>query len=184
MIDIRHLTPELRKKLKAPLGMLFQGSFEEIMKMIRALVEKEKPPKIVTVGDRISQDLADNNILPNVLIVDNKVMRKEIPPISATADKVKNVKNPAGTITDEAWFAIERAMNDLKRTKIVVDGEEDLLALVSILVAPENSFIFYGQPKKGVVTVKVTSDIKQKIRKIVDEMDYSKSDNLCEKKTA
>lgn len=170
MINIRHLTPQLRKKLKKPLGTLFQGALEETMKILETLIEKEKPAKVVTVGDRVSQDLADHHILPDVLIVDNKIMRKKISPISATADRVVNVKNPAGTITEEAWLAIEKAMEDSRRTKIVVDGEEDLLTLVAILTAPENSLVLYGQPRKGVVVVKATVEIKQKVQKIVEAM--------------
>jgi hypothetical protein len=170
VIDIRHLTPQLRKKLKKPLGTLFQGALDETMKILETLIEKEKPAKVVTVGDRVSQDLADHHILPDVLIVDNKIMRKEIPPISATADRIVNVKNSAGTITDEAWLAIEKAMKGSRRTKIVVDGEEDLLTLVAIVTAPENSLVLYGQPRKGVVVVKATAEMKQKVQEIVKAM--------------
>jgi len=138
--------------------------------MVKALVEKEKPAKIVSVGDQVSRDLASHNLLPDVLIVDNKIMRKEVPPFSATADQVVNVGNPPGTITDEAWQAIEKAMVDSRRTEIVVDGEEDLLTLVAILTAPENSLVFYGQPHEGVVAVKATAETKQKIRGIVEAM--------------
>ncbi len=170
MIDIRYLTPQLRKKLKKPLGTLFQGSLEETMKILETLIEKEKPVKIVTVGDRVSQDLTTHSLLPDVLIIDNKIMRKEIPPISATADKVIKVKNPPGTITDEAWLAIEKAMRDSQRTKIIVDGEEDLLTLVAILTAPENSLVLYGQPHKGVVAIKTTAETKHRVQEIVEAM--------------
>lgn len=141
------------------------------MSTLKALAEKEKPTKIVTVGDRVSQDSTDHNLSPHILIVDNKIMRKEIPPIPAVADQVVNVKNPAGTITDEAWSAIEEAMMRPQRTKIVVEGEEDMLTLVAILVAPEDSLVLYGQPHKGVVAIKTTAETKHKIQKIVDSME-------------
>ncbi|MDH5448833.1 MAG: GTP-dependent dephospho-CoA kinase family protein [Candidatus Bathyarchaeota archaeon] len=170
MIDIRRLTSQLRKKLKKPLGILFHGSLEETISILKTLIEKEKPAKIVTVGDRVSQDLTNHSLLPDVLIVDNKIMRKEIPPISATADHVLNVKNPPGTLTDEAWLAVEKAIAGSRRTKIVVEGEEDLLTLVAILAVPENSLVLYGQPSKGVVTVKATAEMKKKVREIVEAM--------------
>jgi uncharacterized protein (UPF0218 family) len=170
MINIRYLTPQLRKRLKKPLGTLFRGSLEEKMTKVRALIEKEKPAKIVTVGDKVSQDLFNYDMLPNILIVDNKIMRKEIPPVSVTADKIMDVKNPPGTITGEAWSVIEKAMENSHRTKIVVDGEEDLLTLVAILTAPESSLVLYGQPCEGVVVVKATAEMKRKIREIVDAM--------------
>ncbi len=143
---------------------------EETVTIVQALIEKEKPAKTVTVGDQVSEDLTSHGLLPHVLIVDNKIMRKEIPPIIATCDIVVNVKNPPGTITDEAWLTIERAMADSQRAKIVVDGEEDLLTLVAILTAPENSLVFYGQPHEGVVAVKTTAEVKRRIREIVDAM--------------
>ena len=140
------------------------------MTMIRAMVEKEKPTKIITVGDRVTQDLTSNQLFPDVLIIDNRVMRKEITPISATAENNMNVQNPPGTITDEAWQAIETAMRESKRTKITVDGEEDLLTLVAVLAAPENSLVFYGQPHEGIVAVKATVETKQKIQNMIEEM--------------
>lgn len=140
------------------------------MTMIRAMVEKEKPTKIITVGDRVTHDLTSNQLFPDVLIIDNRVMRKEITPISATAENNMNVQNPPGTITDEAWQAIETAMRESKRTKITVDGEEDLLTLVAVLAAPENSLVFYGQPHEGIVAVKVTVETKQKIQNMIEEM--------------
>jgi uncharacterized protein (UPF0218 family) len=140
------------------------------MTMIRAMVEKEKPTKIITVGDRVTQDLTSNQLFPDVLIIDNRVMRKEITPISATAENNMNVQNPPGTITDEAWQAIETAMRESRRTKITVDGEEDLLTLVAVLAAPENSLVFYGQPHEGIVAVKATVETKQKIQNMIEEM--------------
>ena len=169
-MNIRYLTPQLRKKLKKPLGTLFHGSLEETMTLVKILIEKENPVKIVTVGDQVSQDLTNHSILPNILIVDNKIMRKKIPPISATADNIITVKNPPGTITDEAWSSIKLAMKNSQRSKIIVEGEEDLLTLVAILEAPENSIVFYGQPHKGIVAVKVTRTIRQKTREIFDSM--------------
>jgi len=134
------------------------------------MVEKEKPTKIITVGDRVTQDLTSNQLFPDVLIIDNRVMRKEITPISATAENNMNVQNPPGTITDEAWQAIETAMRESRRTKITVDGEEDLLTLVAVLAAPENSLVFYGQPHEGIVAVKATVETKQKIQSMIKEM--------------
>jgi len=174
---IRRLTPQLRKKLKKPLGVLLQGSPEETMIAVRRFIEKEKPPKIVTVGDQVSKDLSENRIAPDVLIVDNKIMRQQIPPIPVSADKNVRVKNPAGTITDEAWSAIERAVADSRRTKVVVDGEEDLLALVAIIVAPENCVVLYGQPTSGIVLVKTTEETKRRIWKIVRAMECNASDS-------
>jgi uncharacterized protein (UPF0218 family) len=102
---------------------------------------------IVSVGDAVSKNLVENGISPNLLIIDNRVMRKNITPVSLNADVEKRVKNPPGTITFEALNAVREALKSDHRTKIIVDGEEDLLALCAILYAPENFFIVYGQPR-------------------------------------
>lgn len=170
MIRIRYLTPQLRRELKKPLGIVLRGTTQDIVEQIRTLVAKGKPPRIVTVGDRVSHDLASNSLQPDILIVDNKINRKTISPISATADQILTVKNPAGTITDQAWKAIIKATKSSRRTKIVVDGEEDLLALPAIIGAPERSLVLYGQPDEGVVVIEVTETMKQKVRKIVNAM--------------
>jgi len=43
---------------------------------------------------------------------------------------------------------------------LVVDGEEDLLALPAIIHAPRGSILYYGQPNKGLACVIVTNEKK------------------------
>jgi uncharacterized protein (UPF0218 family) len=171
MVTRYRLTPELRKKLKKPIGTLLRGSFNETMKKLKDLVEKENPPMIVSVGDSVSKNLTENDMFPKLSIVDNKVMRKRIQPIALTADKTLYVKNPPGTITDEALATIQEALEHNRRVKIVVDGEEDLLTLATVLYAPENSFVVYGQPLEGIVVVKVTEQKKKEITEVLKAME-------------
>jgi len=166
----------LRKELKEPQGILIQGPFEETMNRLKSYIAKENPSKIISVGDIVSQNLVESGISVDILIVDNKTMRKTIQPITAEAQQTLYAKNPAGAITDEAWDAIKQALLDNVQTKIVIDGEEDLLTLVTVLSAPEDAFVVYGQPKVGVVLVKVTDESRKNMRRIVDLMaDSSKS---------
>lgn len=150
--------------------MVLRGTTQDIVEQIRTLVAEGKPPKIVSVGDKVSQDLACNALQPDILIVDNRIMRKVISPISATADQIIAVKNPPGTITDQAWEAVIEATKSSRRTKIVVDGEEDLLALPAVIGAPDGSLVLYGQPHEGVVVIEVTEAMKRKVREIVNAM--------------
>jgi len=176
VIKIRRLTPTLREKLKAPLGLLIRGTPNETMKKLRELVEREKPSKIISVGDIVSESMAKRGIFPQVMIVDNRVMRESIAPVIVEADQTLYLKNPAGTLTDEAWSTVQEALRQVHRTKVVVDGEEDLLTLVTVLCAPENSLVVYGQPHEGIVVVKVTEQTKGMIRRIVESMEtFSKS---------
>ena len=61
------------------------------------------------------------------------------------------------------------------RSAVIVDGEEDLLALVAISVAPDGSLVVYGQPNEGLVLVPVTSQKKKEIADILALMAVSTS---------
>jgi uncharacterized protein (UPF0218 family) len=173
VIGIRLLTPTLRKKLKSPLGLLIQGSFTETMRRLKKIIENNKPSMLISVGDVVSGNMIKHGIQPRVLIVDNKVMRKRIAPIQVRVNQTLHLKNPAGTLTEEAWGVIREALRKKRQTRVLVDGEEDLVTLVAVLCAPENSLVIYGQPKEGIVIVRVTKEKKEHIRRIVDAMEQS-----------
>jgi hypothetical protein len=168
-----NITPELRVKLKQPLGTLIRGSFVETMKRFKAMVDNEKPSTIISVGDTVSKNLTKDHLFPHLLIIDNKCMRKSILPTALAADRTIYIRNPQGTITDEAVVAIQEAVRGSHRVKMVVDGEEDLLTLIAIIYAPENSFVVYGQPYEGIVVVKATPDKKAEIAEILKTMEKS-----------
>lgn len=170
MIEIYVLTPELRKKLKAPLGTLITGDFDKTMAKLKELIEREKPSKLISVGDVVTKTMIEHEIPPEVFIIDNKVMRQPIEPLKAASDQTLLTKNPAGTLSGETWAVVERAMAESRRTKIVVEGEEDLLTLVAVLCAPVGSLVVYGQPHEGIVVVKVTEEKRREIKRIVNAM--------------
>jgi len=165
-----NVTPKLRAKLKEPFGMLIQGTFSETMTELRTIVEREKPPKIITVGDTVSRNLHEKRLNPQLSITDNKRMRKGITPIIFPAKSIVRVKNPRGTITEEAITAIKKALENDKQVQIIVDGEEDLLTLIAVLHAPEESIVVYGQPFEGIVVVKVTPQKKDQALEILKAM--------------
>jgi uncharacterized protein (UPF0218 family) len=167
------LTPELRLTLKQPLGILIRGSFAETMKKLKNMVDEENPPSIISVGDTVSRNLIQNRFQPKLAIVDNKCMRKNIPPTLLAADTAVHVKNPQGAITEEAISTIQDTLKSSQRVKIVVDGEEDLLTLIAIAYASENSFVVYGQPYEGIVVVKVTAAKKAEVAEILKAMEGS-----------
>lgn len=164
------LTPELRKKLKEPLGVLIRGSYAETMNALKEFMAKEKPAIIISVGDIVSKNLAKNHFTPKLAIVDNKAMRRRIPPIPLPAEKIVYIRNPPGTITEEAENTIRNAIQHNSRVKIVVDGEEDLLTLITVLYSPENSLVIYGQPREGIVIIKVTPEKKAEVAEILGIM--------------
>jgi uncharacterized protein (UPF0218 family) len=164
------ITPELRLKFKEPFGVLICGSFAETMREMERLVKRENPPKLVSVGDTVSRNLHEHQLIPQLSITDNKRMRKQIKPRAFTGKDVVHVKNPPGTITEEAVAAIKEALESSKHVHIIVDGEEDLLVLIAVFYAPEKSLVVYGQPYEGIVVVEVTSEKKAEAAEILKAM--------------
>lgn len=171
MIELRRLTPNLRKELKSPLGLLISGSFEETSRTLKKIIEKEKPVKIIFVGDVVSETMIKNGVYPQVLVVDNKVLREPIKPIEVKVDRTLYVKNPPGMLTEDAWAVMKEALKLDGLTKVLVDGEEDLLTMVAVLCAPKNSLVVYGLPNRGMVVVEVTEKTIGKVRHVVDAME-------------
>jgi uncharacterized protein (UPF0218 family) len=169
------LTPELRIKLKEPFGRLIQGTPEETMGKLKKIVEEEKPPKIVSVGDIVSRNLHKHNVHPQLTIIDNISLRDQPVPKEETVEKTVHVTNPQGTITQEAMLAVKEALKGNEHIHIVVNGEEDLLTLIAVLYAPENAFVVYGQPYSGIVVVKVTFEKKALVQEYLKAMKSSKS---------
>jgi hypothetical protein len=170
-----NLTPELRVKLKQPLGTLIRGSFAETTKRFSEMVSKEQPSSIIAVGDTVSKNLAKNHILAKLSIIDNKCMRKNVQSTPLPTEKTLHVKNPQGTITEEAIAAVQEALQGNQNTKIVVEGEEDLLTLIAIMNAPQDSFVLYGQPHEGIVVVNVTQAKKTEVSELLRAMEGSKN---------
>lgn len=164
------LTPELREKLKRPLGILVSGSFTETIRQLKQMIAKENPPCLITVGDTVSRNSLRGGIQPQLIIVDNLAMRKNVHPVQAAVEKVFTVVNPAGTITKAAEQAVCTAIEKKEHVKLIVDGEEDLLTLIAIKCVSETSLVVYGQPREGIVIVKVTAEKKKEIGEILDVM--------------
>jgi uncharacterized protein (UPF0218 family) len=164
------VTPELRVKLKEPYGTLIRGSFAETMDKLRDIVKKKNPPKLISVGDTVSRNLHANKMKPQLSITDNKCMRKKVKPRVFESNNVIRVRNPRGTITEEAIMAIRDAVKSNEHFHIIVDGEEDLLSLIAVLYAPEKSLVVYGQPYEGIVVVEVTPEKKTGAMEILKTM--------------
>lgn len=152
------LPDELRARLKPPLGQLFPD-VEAALEHLRKL----RPSMLITVGDVVTAGFLAAGVRPDVAVVDFLVMRgsagedlKKL--IDAFEGKVVRVRNPPGALTPEMRRAMEGITPPLK---IIVEGEEDLAAIPTVLSAPLGSAVVYGQPGEGVVVVQVT-DLKRR----------------------
>jgi uncharacterized protein (UPF0218 family) len=164
------LPEELRSELKKPLGKLITSS--EISKQ-RLLEETVGAEFVVAVGDATSETLFYFSLKPDIYVIDGKEQRSVRQPPSLEARNEIKVKNPPGFISEEAFKAILKAASLEKPVRIVVEGEEDLLALVFLATYPSTSVLFYGQPNEGIVAVKVGS-CREKAVYILEKMGVPK----------
>jgi len=169
------LTPRLRAFLKEPFGTLITGAPKETMAALKAMLEIHKPTRLVSVGDVVSQNMHEYNLHPQLSVIDHISLRDQAMPKLPPAETTVYVNNPQGTITKEAIEAIKNALESNTHIHIEINGEEDLLTLIAVLYAPENSVIVYGQPHLGIVVVKASLERKAQVKQFLNEMKASKS---------
>ena len=154
--------------MKIPLGILIPENHtnkDEIQKHLSG------NSYIITVGDRTTEKMIDFDLTPSLQIIDGQEKReKREPPKLKNATEL-SVKNPAAEITSESISLIKKAFTMQSPVRIFVDGEEDLLVLPVCIHAPENAIVMYGQPHEGLVLVKVTPEIRNKVQTLLDLME-------------
>jgi GTP-dependent dephospho-CoA kinase len=161
------LPEELRPTLAEPLGRVFSG--EEAKGEAFAKLAREAS-MVITVGDRVTETLEEVGRTPEVQVVDGieRRSRRELPRVPYA--RLVKIKNPAGRITTGAIEGMRRAMLGKKPVRVLVDGEEDLLAMLAIAMAPISATVLYGQPLVGVVAVKADAVAKARNRAVLAKM--------------
>jgi len=162
---------ELKRELRRPLGLLLKGNPPEVVEKIEEIISQERPPILIAVGDFVSRQLSEAKVKVDIYVVDGAIERREsgIPRLEAL--KTERAVNERGTITPDAAEKLHQLISAEETPSILlVEGEEDLLALSAILSSPLKSIIVYGQPGEGAVLVRVTSELKEKARKIIEEI--------------
>lgn len=165
------LTDHLRAFLKQPIGHLVSG--DDLIHDLKGF------DVVISVGDHVSSSLVNQGRNPQLMIIDYKTKREKIS--RKEQQMLENLKgyqilhceNPAGVLTNEVIDMVQTVLSSINPTdqiKMIVKGEEDLIALPCILHAPSNATIIYGMPYKGVVIVPATEEYKDKVRLILSEM--------------
>ncbi|KZX09909.1 GTP-dependent dephospho-CoA kinase family protein [Methanobrevibacter oralis] len=157
------LNKDIIMELKRPLGKLYPD-FED------AIDEIKSSEFLISVGDATFNNLIKHGLYPNIGIIDNLIQRKNYDNKHIGTNNILKANNPAGTITDDLWETIGKALelSDNGECHIIsVAGEEDLAVLPCILMADDNTTILYGQPNEGLVLLKVC-DTKVMAQKLID----------------
>lgn len=169
------LPESLRGGLRHPLGRIF-SSFSKFPQQFSQGMDKEfkseansDTPLDISVGDVVTSELQKNGKFPSISVIDGKTQRKALN--KTILQKIQQLDcqyalNEKGTIQREAVIKIYSLIHSghNKATKqLFITGEEDLLTLPTILLAPLGSSVWYGQQSVGAVQVLVTEKIKEKV---------------------
>ncbi len=161
------LPDSLRDYLRWPMGRLVHG--EAILPAIGSA------SPVVTVGDFCTLDLVARGRTPDVCVVDFKTKRQEDPELREALQRIGSVvlrfTNPPGTIMPDSWRVVSEAFKSKERVRIEVRGEEDLLALVCIALAPPSAAVLYGMPSQGVVVVQPDEAAKSRVLDVLRRME-------------
>ncbi len=169
--------PQDLEIMRKPFGELYEGSkLEGLPNLLRRMAGEAV---ICSVGDVVTSYLLKNGLLPNLAATDGKTLRKDSGLSKAESGYVVfEVHNPPGTISDESLSVIKEISQKVNRSCrfwIMVDGEEDLLALPIIALFPSSTVTLYGQPNRGVVLVTGNAK-KEEALKILERMQVARRD--------
>ncbi|MFA5944736.1 MAG: DUF359 domain-containing protein [Candidatus Thermoplasmatota archaeon] len=168
----RYVLPEtLRRELGAAFGPIVQST------ELKAALDGVDT--VLAVGDVVSLTLKTLGLTPRLFVCDYQTQRGLGSTVHRDAENEKTlyelelgswgdlafrVRNPATTITREAWDAIRLGLqHDEGPVRVVVEGEEDLLGIPCFLEAPNGAVVLYGMPNQGVVVVRVDAAFKAKV---------------------
>ncbi|MDI9620105.1 MAG: DUF359 domain-containing protein [Candidatus Nezhaarchaeota archaeon] len=160
---------KLRGELSKPWGTLLtneeiaSGGLEEALRLLR-------PTLVVTVGDVTTHLFLERGIDVRAALVDMRTLRG--PYCSSLLNKLPltcELVNPPGHIISSAMEHIVRAADVGGLLK--VRGEEDLLVIPAVLALPEGAVVAYGQPRVGVVLIRVDKNKKEKAEEMLRLME-------------
>ncbi len=169
------LPSSLKDSLRNPFGEVItisDKSIDTTAKKAIHFLNKRLFPIVIAVGDVVSESFAKQGYIPDIQIIDKKTQRKDyLPTKSLQIDSFS--KNPAGKIQKAAVMQLSKNITSFlkskKKTIQLIQGEEDLMALPAMLLAPLNSLIIYGQTGLGIVLVVVTEQTKKKVEYLLSE---------------
>lgn len=132
----------------------------------------------LVVGDIVSETFIKNGWPYSLAVFDRRSVREEyysaeLQEAVNHAEQLKIVSNPAGQLSKELVHWLEAFCNQLPEKQppspayLQIDGEEDLVTVGLVLLAPLTTEIFYGQPQQGMVRLTVTEELKDRFRKVL-----------------
>ena len=160
------LPDSLRGAFKDPLGPIETDA--------KRLADVVGP--LITIGDVVTYHFERIGHTPDVAVVDGLTERDTVDDdvartLEASDARRREATNPAATLSASMLRTFREALEAAEPTAIDVDGEEDLVALPAIAIAPEGASVVYGQPGEGMVHVRVDEEVRERARGLLERMD-------------
>jgi len=156
--------------LRKPFGTLIPEK-QVTKKHISTMLESTKT--IFTVGDATTDRLISFGITPQIAVIDGMERRSKRYRKIHYHSKLMSCNNPPGTISKDAVDVLRNALNSRLPVRVMVHGEEDLLALPLISMAPHGSAVLYGQPLEGLVVVRIDPGKQEQAKTLLSRIfDY------------
>jgi hypothetical protein len=153
--------------LKRPFGTLIpdtQVTKQKVASMLKGAKQ------VIAVGDATTERLVSFGITPDVAVVDGRERRSRRSYPRDYSAKELRCTNPAGTISKEAVKVLHEVLKTPAPVRVLIDGEEDMLALPLFAMSPQGSVVLYGQPLEGLVVVKITRMKQKKAKDLMDRI--------------
>lgn len=172
-----HTLPEsLREELRSPLGRVISSMsnpFHPFIQKMKDVQDTQSHVLNISVGDIITYNLRKGGVIPSISIIDGITQRKAL-----NREELQIIKqidctyapNRKGTIQREAVKALKELLligHPGARKQLFIQGEEDLLTLVVALLAPLDSYVWYGQQGVGSICIHVTEKMKEKVYNLI-----------------
>lgn len=130
----------------------------------------EGSKKIITVGDATTERLLTFGITPDIAVIDG-VERRSLRDYSINYPAIEMLcTNPAGMISRGAVQVLQSALETPSPVMVIVEGEEDMLALPLFTMAPKGSAVLYGQPLEGIVLVNITEEKQNQAKDLMNRI--------------
>ena len=132
----------------------------------------DKPTNVlsIVVGDSTLESFIKNKWKYSLGIFDGKCKREKF-----NSDILSSIKNLEKADNRPGWIesqAIEKIISWTQNKNfkhLFINGEEDLLAVIATILLPLGSYIYYGQPNKGMVELKISENVKEEFFKILSD---------------
>ena len=176
--EIRYLPNSLVRHLRMPLGRVFSTMSDGVrvigqLRRGKEVIQLQK--NNILVGDIVTAEFKKLGYKPYFSVIDTTTQRQALNNtfLSEIIEKDHcNAPNEKGTL-DKRAIEMIRANFNLKpheaTKQVIITGEEDLLVLPIVLLAPLDWYVWYGMRGRGVVVVRVTEKKKEAVYNLIQQ---------------